>query len=617
MTLQHPTGGDAEEPLPPPPAPGPPRHLLVPLAGLLFLAVAIGMSVGRSCMQPGEKRPDGSHPSTRQEIRRVLDAGPGALAFADTTGIDSTWAWVVELYDQRRDAPIWSGREPHRRTTQFIDALQRIGDAGLDPRDYDTEDLTRLLAQATSRGPLARINRERTLARLDVRATWAYLRVAPHLRDGHVPAQVLDPDWSPASRSRDWLALLKHPMERDPARTLETLEPRHAGYRRLREALDRYRAIAAAGGWPQLPPGPPLALGATGPPVALLMNRLAMTGDLLPGMKPDTLFDRRLVHAIGEFQTRQGIPRSGIVGEATRALLNVPVDVRIRQMELNLERWRWLPADLGERRVEVNIPAYHLDLIDQGRVTRGMRVVVGKRNSPTPVFSDVLVYMDVNPTWTLPPSVVQKELVHLLRKNPHYLEENQMFVVSIADAKRDTVDPALVPWKQAVTDSFLYLVIQRSGPDNPLGQIKMMCPNEYDVYLHDSPQRNRFGVAVRDYSHGCVRVEEAVELADSLVAPALGDSVTTDSLIARGTGRRLRFPRATPVHFLYWTAWADDGGRMCFRDDIYGLDARLDQALRTRTPTHLALNPGVAVSAFWLAAEARAREAEISSRARP
>jgi murein L,D-transpeptidase YcbB/YkuD len=615
VTLQPPLGEPAEEPLRPP-VTEPPRHLLVPLAGLLFLAVAIGMSVGRSCIPPGGKPPEGSRASTRQEIRRLLEAGPGAFAFADTTGLDSTWAWVVEFYEQRRDAPVWSGREPHRRATQFVDALQRIGDAGLDPRDYDTEELTRLLAQATSHGPLARINRERTLARLDVRATCAFLRVAPHLRDGHVPAQALDPDWSPPSRNRDWLAILKHPIEHDPAQTLEELEPRHPGYRRLRDALDRYRAIAAAGGWPQLPPGPPLALGATGPQVTLLMNRLAMTGDLLPGMKPDTVFDRRLVHAIGELQTRQGIPRSGIVGEATRAILNVPVETRIHQMELNLERWRWLPADLGERRVEVNIPAYHLDLIDHGRVARAMRVVVGKRNSPTPVFSDVLVYMDVNPTWTLPPSVVQKELVHLLRKNPHYLEDNQMYVVSIADAKRDTVDPAHVPWKQAVSDSFLYLVIQRSGPDNPLGQIKMMCPNEYDVYLHDSPQRNRFGVAVRDYSHGCVRVEEAAELADSLVAPALGDSVTIDSLIARGTGRRVRFPRATPVHFLYWTAWADEAGHMCFRDDIYGLDARLDQALRARTPARLALNPGVAVSAFWLAAEARTREAELRSRAR-
>jgi murein L,D-transpeptidase YcbB/YkuD len=235
--------------------------------------------------------------------------------------------------------------------------------------------------------------------------------------------------------------------------------------------------------------------------------------------------------------------------------------------------------------------------------------VVGKRTSPTPVFSDAVAYVDVNPTWTLPPSVVQKELPSEMRRNPDYLAANRMYVVSIADAKRDTIDPTTVPWKQAVSDSFPYLIIQRAGPDNPLGQVKLMCPNEYDVYLHDSPQRSRFGVAVRDYSHGCVRVEEAVELADSLLAPVLADSVRVDSLVARGTWRRVRLSRPIPVHFLYWTAWADSVGRVCYRDDIYGLEQRLDAALGTRTPKQLVLNPKVEISPYWLAAEARAREA--------
>jgi murein L,D-transpeptidase YcbB/YkuD len=282
-------------------------------------------------------------------------------------------------------------------------------------------------------------------------------------------------------------------------------------------------------------------------------------------------------------------------------------------MELNLERWRWLPQDLGDPRIEVNIPGYRLDMIRAGRVVRSMRVVVGKRKSPTPVFSDAVVYIDVNPTWTLPPSVVVKEIVPALKRNPRYLWANQMHVISIADAKRDTVDPAQVPWKKADSDSFMFLVIQDAGPENPLGRVKLMCPNEYDVYLHDSPARSRFSVAVRDYSHGCVRVEEAVELADSLVGNAMGDTLNVDSLVARGGWRRLRLPEPVPVHFLYWTAWVDAVGRQYFRDDIYGLDARLAEALRTRTTARLELNPGVQLSAFWLAAGARARE--IAARA--
>jgi murein L,D-transpeptidase YcbB/YkuD len=432
--------------------------------------------------------------------------------------------------------------------------------------------------------------------------------MAPHLRDGRVPRGLLDREWTLSTRNLDWLAHLRREHEHDPARVFAALEPRHEGYRRLREALARYRAIAAAGGWPELPAGPPLAEGASDPRVALLVRRLVMTGDL-PATARDTVFDRRLVSAIGAFQARQGIPRSGIVGEATRAILNVPVETRIRQIELNLERWRWLPEELGERRIEVNIPAYRLELVDSGRVARAMRVVVGKRVSPTPVFSDAVTYVDVNPTWTLPPSVVQKELVHELRRKPDYLAANGMYVVSIADARRDTVDASTVPWKQATSDSFPYLIIQGAGPENPLGRVKLMCPNEYDVYLHDSPQRSRFGVAVRDYSHGCVRVEEAVALADSLLRPVLADTATVDSLVARATWRRVRLPKPVPVHFLYWTAWADEAGRLCYRDDIYGLDERLEAALRTRTPAQLALNPKVEISPYWLAAEARAREA--------
>jgi murein L,D-transpeptidase YcbB/YkuD len=232
-------------------------------------------------------------------------------------------------------------------------------------------------------------------------------------------------------------------------------------------------------------------------------------------------------------------------------------------------------------------------------------VVVGKSASPTPVFSSRVSYFEVNPTWTLPPSVVTKEIVPALKHHHDYLEKNHMHVISIASASRDTVDPAQVPWKDAASDSFLYLVVQDAGPENPLGHIKLMCPNEYDVYLHDTPQRSRFSVAVRDYSHGCVRVEHAVELADSLVAWTSGDSSRVDSLVAKGNWMRVRLKRSIPVHFLYWTAWVDPSGKMCFREDVYGLDQRMDDALRRNEVASFALNPGVSVSAFWLAAQAK------------
>jgi L,D-transpeptidase YcbB len=380
--------------------------------------------------------------------------------------------------------------------------------------------------------------------------------------------------------------------------------------------LARYRGIAKAGGWGTIPPGPPLQVGAGGSRVAALIRRLAAGGEL-KGVVTDSVYDRRIERAVGDLQTRFGVPRSGVCGEATREILNVPVGRRIRQIELNPERWRWLPDNLGARHLEINIPGFRLELVRDGLRERAMRVVVGRKRSPTPVFSDHVAYLDLNPTWTLPKSVVVKEIVPTLKKQPDYLEKNHMFVISIASSARDTVNPNDVPWKDANSDSlFQYLVIQSAGPDNPLGRIKLMCPNEYDVYLHDTPMREKFGVATRDYSHGCVRVEEAVELADSLLSWVNGDSMRIDTMLTTSLDlKRVRLKQGVPVHFMYWTAYVDSLGRVAFRDDLYGLDQRMDTALRTHRWADFELNPGVSLSPFWVEDQKKkqARAAKIAA----
>ena len=574
----------------------------VPLASWLFVLLGLG-SWACGC---APARQDAPEIKIEHEIEQLV-ARRGA-GLTDVTEARQTWRWVEEFYEKREYRPAWSnGRRARGDATKLLEAIRRTEEAGLSPGDYDLEHLASLLSLSVRSNARAESLRARTLARFEVLATFSLLRVADHLREGRIPRASLDPDWVPDSLAGGGPEAITRTIGHDPSQLFVEREPRQQGYRRLREVLARYRAIAAAGGWPEIPAGPPLALGARGPRVADLVRRLSLTGDFR-ATGPDTVFDGRLEQAVGSFQARLGIPVSGVVGEATRAAFNLSAERRIRQIELNLERWRWLPDTLGRRHVEINIPAYRLELVRDDRVTRAMRVVVGKRRSPTPVFSDRITYVEINPTWTLPPSVVVKEIVPALKRNKHYLEENHMHVISIADAKRDTVEPRKVKWKEAASDSFLYLVVQEAGPDNPLGQIKLMCPNEYDVYLHDSPSRSRFAVAVRDYSHGCVRVEHATELADSLLGLTAADTVRTDSLVALGAWKRVRLRESVPVHFLYWTAWVDDTGHMCFRDDLYGLDERLDAALRSRRTAGFVLNPGVEVSPFW-AAEARALDA--------
>ena len=557
-----------------------------------------------------ERKPEVEAPKPlriEDEIEAVLADGAPSLGISDTVGLAVTWSRVATLYRQRKHRPYWgNGRELRQSAKELLNTIHRVQDAGLDPADYDWAHLDRLATQSERDNPPAVRMRPRIMARFDVAATYAVLRIAEHMRPGRVPRRWLDADWVVDSLTPRKIEALERTLGRDPSKLFTEMEPWHPGYRRLRDALARYRSIAADGGWAPVGAGPPLKLGDRGRRVAQLVRRLSWTGDF-KATGSDTVFDVKLERAVGGWQARMGIPVSGVVGEATRLALNVPVEQRIRQIELNLERWRWLPDSLGSQRVEVNIPAYRLDIYKAGRIIRAMRVVVGKRKSPTPVFSDQITYLEVNPTWTLPPSVVQKEIAPAIRRNKSYLQDNHMHVYSLTATTRDTLDPQTVPWKNAQTDSFPYLVIQDAGPDNPLGNIKLMCPNEYDVYLHDSPARSRFSVAVRDYSHGCVRVEHAVELADSLIGAAPTDSVRLDSLVAQGNWRRMRLPKGVPVHFLYWTAWVDSVGRMNYREDIYGLDQRLDAALKSRTSRDLDLNPGVAVSTLWLAAEARQR----------
>lgn len=542
----------------------------------------------------------------RKEVEAVLaggSAGIGVVAMDDTV----LWPRLAAFYDERHRRPVWSAHNrPRHEAEQLLAAIDQAREAGLTPNDYGIEMLRRLFvfAQRTDSGAVWR--RPRTLARFDVRATYAYLRLADDLRHGRVRGDTLDADWRRPDEEKFWKGLLAEAGHEDPRAVLAGLEPHHEDYLRLKSALAGFRAIEAAGGWAEIPPGPPIGRGERGRRVARLVRRLSATGELR-GTVADTVMDARLERAVGDFQSRNGIPRSGLVGEATRKVLNVPVSARIRELELNLERWRWLPAELGPRHVRVNIPAFRLDLVREGRIERSLRVVVGKRRSPTPVFSATLNYLEVNPTWTVPPTLVFKELVPAMKHHRDYLAEHGMFVTTLG-TQRDTLDSKEIEeieWSKLYPDSFPYLVVQSAGPENPLGRIKLMCPNEYDIYLHDTPQRERFIDAARDYSHGCVRVSEAIELADSLLGLAVADTMHLDSLTASGQWRRIRFPQRMPVHFLYWTAWADSGGAVNFRPDIYGLDQRLDRALRDRGAP-FALNPGVTLSPYWLAAKARA-----------
>jgi murein L,D-transpeptidase YcbB/YkuD len=345
--------------------------------------------------------------------------------------------------------------------------------------------------------------------------------------------------------------------------------------------LGRERAIAANGGWPLVPDGPALKRGDRAAAVATLRERLRLESDLRSQGKGEdsASFDEALEQAVRRFQRAHGLEDDGVVSAATRAELNISAADRAEQLALNLERWRWLPQDLGRRRILVNIAAYQLQLIEDEEVVMSMRVVVGMQYKRTPVFSDTMRYIVLNPNWHVPRSIAVDELIPKVQSDPSYLERFGMRLLTTGPDPQE-VDPTTVDWTSVRADSFPYRFRQEPGRLNALGRIKFMFPNPYDVYLHDTPSRSLFDRAQRDFSHGCIRIEKPIDLAVYLMrrnSQWKRDAI--EAALDEGTERTIYLPKPMPIHLLYWTAWSDDDGTIQFRPDIHGLDQPLAEAL--------------------------------------
>jgi len=373
--------------------------------------------------------------------------------------------------------------------------------------------------------------------------------------------------------------------------------PLHPQYGYLKKALAELRAQQAAGGWPRLPATTSLKPGAVdGPVVALLRQRLRT---VVPQQPADTLvakpviqtsasspvspatdaYDLALVAAVKGFQRDLGLQPTGIVSGQTLRALNVPLADRIRQTILNLERWRWLPKKFEPDYLLVNIPEFRLRAFRKGQQALTMRVIVGKALTATPVFSDKLEYVVLAPYWNVPFSIIAKELRPLLIANPRAcLARLDMEVVRGSGSSATVVNPASVNWAAATPDNFRYTLRRRPGPKNDLGDVKFIFPNSDDVYLHDTPHDQLFAESRRDFSHGCVRVEEPIRLATHLLRDTPGwDEKAIRASIAKRQEQYITVRQKLPVYLVYFTAWADADGHPHFREDIYGHDRALAQ----------------------------------------
>ena len=477
-------------------------------------------------------------------------------------------AAVAQFYQRRDFRPLWSDRA---RFEQLATALAGIAGDGLEPEDYH---LSQLLAR---RAALAGAD-VRARAELELLATDACLRALLHLFRGRVDPQRLRPrgDFSLSDIAPEpVLAELERALDANRvARAFERARPDNPLYRRLRDGLTELRMAQARGGWPVLPEGPTLKPGMSDARVPTLRRRLLPAQAAAPGA--EQLYDDTLAAAVARFQRDNHLHDDGVLGPATQAALAIPVQARIDQMRVNLERGRWLLHDVGSRFVLVDIAGFRIWMFRDGQPVWQARVQVGKPYRRTPMFKSQIDVVTFNPTWTVPPTILQEDILPLLQYDPGYLARNR---IRVLDGSGRRLDPDQVDW-----DSPGRVVLrQDSGASNSLGRVAIRFPNPYSVYLHDTPHQELFERGQRAVSSGCIRVERPRELVEMLMDDAeQWNRAAIDALIAGARTRNVTLARPVPIVLLYMTVDVMGGPGIAFKPDIYKRDAGVLAALNGR-----------------------------------
>ncbi|WP_172124170.1 MULTISPECIES: L,D-transpeptidase family protein [unclassified Devosia] len=483
--------------------------------------------------------------------------GRGTAAYAEAQKL-------YFLYGERYFEPIWLSEQANGQVVfspaaqQILDLFARAESEGLNPADYLTPDLQ---LPATGGDPVA-------MAALETAFSAATLRYATHIYTGRVAPRSVDANLDVEPKTLDAGALLVElAASKDPAKVLAKLEPTHPEFLALKAALAKFNDNATNRPAP-IPTGVVLKAGMTDERLPLIRQRLGLVADA------SLVYDQGVVQAVKDFQQGLGLEPDGVAGPATVAALNGGNAATREQIIANMERWRWMPRELGNFHVLVNIPEFRLSINRNGAETYTTRVVVGTVKNQTPVFSDNIRHIVVNPYWNVPSSIVKGEIAPKTWRNPGYIDAQNMDLIY----NGDVVSPWQVNWS-AVGNTFPFKVRQRPGPSNALGQIKFLFPNKHDVYLHDTPSKALFSRSQRALSHGCVRVQNPMEFADALMANETKISRASLEAMFGSSERWVNPEQQIPVHLSYFTLRPQADGNLQSYGDIYGHDTKLIQAL--------------------------------------
>ena len=467
--------------------------------------------------------------------------------------------------------PLWN----EKNTQALLAAIDGLDKDGLKPEEYRFPELDDLLkAQKTGDMPVS------AQVDLDFLLSEAYLRAVYNLAFGKVDAVSLDPDINftrPIRAEDPARELLKYIKKGKITDAFELSRPQNPRYGEMKKALAQYREIQAAGGWKSIDKGPTLKAGQTDPRVAQLRDRLYVTGD---GPAPSSLkgdlqvFDDALVAAVKRFQERHGLEVDGAVGPSTLADLNVPVEARIDQIRVNLERQRWILHEVHGNFLVADIAGFKLYWVEDNKIIWEEKIQVGKYYTKTPLFKSDINRIVFNPDWTIPPGILRRSIIPNIKKDPGYLDQKGYLLLT-QDGRR--VDPKKVDWTSL--KGFPYIVRQPPGPDNALGQVKFLFPNPHHVFLHDTNHRELFDRTSRTFSSGCIRLLNPFDLAEGLLDDQDGwNRERIDRTIASGITANVNLKNPMRIVIAYGTATVRDG-RVNFRPDIYKRDPALLEAL--------------------------------------
>jgi murein L,D-transpeptidase YcbB/YkuD len=496
-------------------------------------------------------------------LSRVLDKATDAGDPIEA----SVLSGVRSFYEGRRFEPLWiEGGKPTRQMSALRTLLDRATVYGLDASLYQTPDYAASYPDDDER-----------VALVDVEFSQAVARFVTHVGSGRIEPTVISPliTLTP-ERPNISDALTRLSRSSAVAVELGRFEPPHAQYKALRAALSKLRAMPSDEDRIVVPEGDLLKPGMSDARVPLLRARLGLS--LQPDANPE-VYDEMLVEAVQLAQAEHELKPDGVVGPRTLLALNGRSRAEdIASVLANLERWRWMPRDLGSFHVIVNIPEFMVRVFDHGNLVHQTRVVVGKPNNPTPTFSHVMSHLIVNPYWNVPASIVRNEMMPQVRSNPGFFSRGGYQVFALVGGRYRQINPYWVNWHMVSPRQIQ--VRQIPGDFNALGRIKFMFPNQHDVYLHDTPSKKLFERDVRALSHGCVRVDQPLAFADAILPVAAPDWNSSRLKDLYGKSERLvKFETPIPVHLSYFTAAVGPDRQLRVFDDIYGYDARMAEYL--------------------------------------